>query len=68
METRNTVPSLPTLELICRGLGITLAQFFAEGEMVEMTPKLKELFDVWVDLSLKAKKAVLQMIKAIKQE
>lgn len=35
---RNTTPSISTLEAICRGFGITLSQFFAEGEMLEMTP------------------------------
>ena len=38
---RNTVPSITTLEVICKGFGITLSQFFADGEMVEMTPELK---------------------------
>lgn len=33
---RNTVPSITTLEVICKGFGITLSQFFADGEMVEM--------------------------------
>ena len=48
---RNTVPSITTLETICKGFGITLSQFFAEGEMVELTPELKELFDNWVNLT-----------------
>ena len=34
---RNTTPSIATLESICAGFGITLAQFFAEGNMVELT-------------------------------
>lgn len=34
---RNTTPSVATLERICAGFGITLAQFFAEGDMVELT-------------------------------
>ena len=34
---RNTTPSVATLESICAGFGITLAQFFAEGDMVELT-------------------------------
>lgn len=68
METRNTVPSVPTLEAICKGMGITMAQFFAEGEMVEMTSELKELFDIWVSLSPKAKESVLQMLKAMREE
>lgn len=38
---RNTLPSIATLETICGGFGITLSQFFAEGEMVELTPELK---------------------------
>ena len=42
---RNTIPSLATLEAICKGFGITMAQFFAEGEMVEINPELKELFE-----------------------
>ena len=48
---RNAIPSIDTLERICRGFGITLSQFFAEGEMVELTPELKELFDNWVNLT-----------------
>ena len=50
------------------GFGITLAQFFAEGEMVEMTPDLKELFDCWVCLTVEQKAAALQMLKAMSHE
>lgn len=63
---RNTVPSITTLEAICAGFGISLSQFFAEGEMVELTPELKELFDSWVDLTLPQKAAILQTIKAMR--
>ncbi len=62
---RNTTPSIETLEMICKGFGITLAQFFADGEMVEMTPDLKELFDSWVNLRPEQKKAAIQMMKAM---
>lgn len=62
---RSTVPSFPTLEAICNGLGITLSQFFAEDEMVELTPDLKELFDAWRTLSPSQKAAALQMIQAM---
>lgn len=60
---RNTVPSIPTLESICNGFGITLSQFFAEGDMVELTPDLKELFDNWVNLTLEQKRAVNRLLK-----
>lgn len=62
---RNTVPSLSTLETICDGFGITLSQFFADGDMVELTPSLKELFDNWVNLTAEQKDAVLQIIKVM---
>lgn len=62
---RNTVPSIATLEAICGAFHISLAQFFAEQEMVELTPDLKELFERWVFLTPEQKQAVLQMIRAM---
>ena len=56
---RNNTPSIVTLESICRAFGITLSQFFAEGEMVELTPELK-----WVNLTPEQKAAVYNMIAA----
>ena len=37
---RNTVPSISTLESVCSAFGISLAQFFAEGDIVELTPEI----------------------------
>ena len=65
---RNTVPSLATLEAICKGFGITMAQFFAEGEMVEINPELKELFENWVNHTPEQKKAANQMLKAMNND
>lgn len=62
---RNTVPSIATLETICSGFGITMSQFFAEGDMVEITPELKELFENWVNLTPEQKEAANQMLKAM---
>jgi len=62
---RNNVPSIVTLEAVCAAFGISLAQFFAENEMVELTPELKELFDHWVSLTAVQKQAVLQMLRAM---
>lgn len=61
---RNTMPSITTLEAICNGFGITLSQFFAEDEMVELTPELKNLFDKWISLTQEQKNAVYHMINA----
>lgn len=61
---RNTMPSITTLEAICNGFGITLSQFFAENDMVELSPELKNLFDQWLTLTPGQKDAVYRMIKA----
>lgn len=60
---RNSVPSITTLESICNGFGITLSQFFADGDMVELTPQAKELFANWVTLTPEQKNAVLTMVR-----
>lgn len=65
---RNTVPSITTLEAICNGFGITLSQFFAEGDMVELTPELRDVFTCWADLTPRQKAATLEMMKAMCQE
>jgi len=65
---RNTVPSVATLEAICNGFGITLSQFFAENEMVELTPELKELFDNWVNLTIEQKSAIQQLLKSMQKD
>ena len=62
---RNTTPSIETLEIICKAFGITLSQFFAETDMVELTPELKSLFDGWVSLTLEQKSAVQNMIDVL---
>ena len=65
---RNTVPSITTLEAICKGFGITLSQFFAEGDMIEMTDELKELFDNWVSLTPEEKKASIELIRLLNKK
>lgn len=62
---RNTVPSLTTLEALCNGFGITLSQFFAEGDMVELTPELKELFSDWASLTPDQKQATLNIVRSM---
>lgn len=65
---RNTTPSIPTLEAICKGFSITSSQFFAENEMVEISPDLKELFDKWANLTPEQKSAVYGVITAFNQK
>lgn len=62
---RNTTPSLATLETICNGFGISMAQFFAEGDLIEATPEVKALFDVWSTLTPDQREAAFQVLKSM---
>ena len=64
---RNTTPSVATLESICRGLGITMAQFFAEGNLVELTNEQYEMFRAWSNLSKEQKYVIEKLIEVIKK-
>ena len=65
---RNSLPSIDTLEAICKAFGITLSQFFAEGEMVELTPDIQALFMGWATLTPEQKQAVLTMVNAFNHD
>ncbi len=64
---RNTTPSVATLEMICKGFGITLAQFFAEGSMVELTEEQQTMFEAWRTLSPEQKAAISHLISVMKK-
>ena len=64
---RNTTPSVATLDSICRGFGITLSQFFAEGDMVELTDEQKSMFNSWSTLTKDQKDVLQQLIHVMKK-
>ena len=64
LYNRNTLPSIPTLETICVGFGITLSQFFAEGdEAIELNAEQKEMLNMWNTLTQDQKTALLELLK-----
>lgn len=65
---RNTTPSVSTLESICKGFGITLAQFFAEGNMVELSDEQQQMFQEWSSLTIPQKEALRQLITVMKSQ
>ena len=66
MFYRNTIPSIPTLEIICRAFGITLAQFFADGKFVELTDEQYGFFNRWAALRPEQKRLVDELIGQFK--
>lgn len=67
MFLRHTAPSIPTLEAICQGFGISLAQFFSEpGERVELTEEQLEMFQRWSTLTREQKALIAELIQNMK--
>lgn len=63
---RNNAPTIPTLESVCQAFGITLSQFFSEGDTPnELTEEQRTLFAAWSTLNDGQKEALLLLMKRI---
>lgn len=62
MFKRNTEPSIITLELICKGMGITLCQFFDEDNQMGLTPEQMWLIQEWNKLNDRNKRLVCELV------
>lgn len=62
MFNRNNAPTLPTLEAICRAFGVTLAQFFSEGNPLELTKEQQVLLAKWSSLTDRQKSLLLELM------
>ncbi len=63
---KKQMPTIQTLEKVCQGFGITLSQFFAEGdEAVFLTVEEKEVLDGWTALTEKQRILFLELFKTM---
>lgn len=65
---RNTSPSIPTLESICNGFGISLGQFFSTDNSVFLSDEQKEFFDDWLSLNVEEKQLIAEIVKRFKSK
>ena len=61
---RNSVPDVSTIEMLCDGFEISLAQFFAEGELIVMDADQRETFVNWRFLTDRQKAIVCELINS----
>ena len=63
---KKVLPTLSSLDKICRAFDMTLAQFLSENDgLTEITPDQRELLDKWELLSPIQKKAFLDLMDSI---
>lgn len=68
MFKRNTEPSIPTLEAICNGMGITLAHFFTPGDFTGLSDEQRLLLHRYNMLSERERQLVMNLLDALSQK
>ena len=63
---KDSEPTISTLETICTTFGITMAEFFADGEFVPLTEEQRKILDKWAQLNSEQKQLLLSMIENMK--
>ena len=66
MLHKTNAPSIPTIERICQGLGISLSQFFAiENEIAKLSEDQHQCLSVWDTLDQNSKTLALAYMQGI---
>lgn len=67
---RNLQPSISSIEKICKGLDISLSQFFAspDDNCVNLTDSQQEILNIWKCLNEEQKGATIKMLKLFIKE
>ena len=64
---QENLPSLITLEKLCTALGVTLSQFFQEGNSGNLTAEQKEVLKIWNDLSTNEQETVMSILRGLQK-
>ncbi|MCD8120701.1 MAG: helix-turn-helix transcriptional regulator [Clostridiales bacterium] len=65
---RKNVPTFQTLNKICDGFGITMAQFFAPGKRLDLTDEQEQLLGSWDAMDDRDKELVKAYIQGITKQ
>ena len=57
--------SIVEIQYLRKGFGISVAQFFAENDFVELTPEVRELVTSWHALPSREREVILVMVKSL---
>lgn len=69
LMTRKSLPNIVTLSRICDGFGITLSQFFQEGnEMLDLSKEQRHMLETWSDLSEEERKYVSIYVQGLQHK
>ena len=64
--SKRMTPSFASLEKICTAFGITLSQFFADGNSpVDLTEEQRKMLDEWNTLTTEQKEVIFNLLKTM---
>ena len=64
--SKSMTPSFASLEKICTAFGITLSQFFADGNSpVDLTEEQRKMLDEWNTLTTEQKEVIFNLLKTM---
>jgi len=65
MFDRGREPTLPTLEAICKGLGITLEELLLGEDAADLSPDQRDLLSNWGKLDDADKRLYLDLLRSL---
>ena len=65
MFKRNTEPSITTLECLCKGMGMTLPQFFDTDNSMGLSPEQVQMLQQWSKLQEKDKRLIFELVDSL---
>ncbi len=57
-----TMPTIPALSAVCDAFDISLAEFFADENIIVATPETKELINNWQLLTKDEKESIMSIV------
>ena len=63
---KDSEPTISTLETICKAFGISMGDFFSDGELTPLNTEQKKLLVMWAQLKDEQKQLVFKLIESIK--
>lgn len=68
MFERGTEPTLPTLEAICNGLDISLADLLVGYSTIDLTDEQRDLLENWEKLDADDKRLCLDLLRSLNRK
>lgn len=64
-KKRDLQPSVASIEKICKGLGISLSQFFSDNIESDFTEEQNRIFDLWSKITPEQREKLTELLESM---